>query len=347
MKHYLIPTLLLSSILFFACNSSKKLYEAKEYDQVIQKEAPKICSGRLSKDAIDMVASAYHQANQRDHERIMKLKASGQPDVWPEIYQRYCSMKGRNEALSCFPAKIKKEINFVTLNLDEDIATARNKAETYLVAKINQLLGNNNKADAIEAEELTVQLKKTNPSNPNIYDFRTRAMTKAADAILVGCSLKDKDRYPLPKEIMAEVLRFDAGELEGCRAAVDIKNDRSKDYDLVLDVEIASYAIGPDRDETATFQEGAAKVTDHVLSKNATLKGVIHYVGSRTGLTVPFEVTSNFRHTYTTVEGDKSSCSAQTLERLNTQAVPFPSDMSMLDDAARQLNNLIAEGLRQ
>ena len=107
----LIPVLLLGAMLT-ACNTTKKLYEAQEYDQVIQRLAPDICHGDRDAKHINMVAASYHKANQADHERIQALKASGQPDVWPEIYQRYCSMKGRNEALKCFPTKVKKGMNY-------------------------------------------------------------------------------------------------------------------------------------------------------------------------------------------------------------------------------------------
>ena len=115
----LIPALLLGAALT-ACNTTKKLYEAQEYDQVIQRLAPDICDGDMNASRINMVAASYHKANQADHECIQALKATGQPDVWPEIYQRYCSMKGRNDALACFPTQVKNGMNYVKLDLDED-----------------------------------------------------------------------------------------------------------------------------------------------------------------------------------------------------------------------------------
>jgi hypothetical protein len=118
----LIPALLLGATLT-ACNTTKKLYEAQEYDQVIQRVAPDICDGDMNARHINYVAASYHKANQADHERIQALKATGQPDVWPEIYQRYCSMKGRNDALKCFPTKVKNGMNYVKLDLDEDMIT--------------------------------------------------------------------------------------------------------------------------------------------------------------------------------------------------------------------------------
>ena len=149
----LIPFLLLGAMLV-ACNTTKKLYDAREYDQVIQRLAPDICHGDRNAKHINMVAASYHKANQADHERIQSLKATGQPDVWPEIYQRYCSMKGRNIALSKLPAKAKNSMNYTKLNLDEDMMAARNHAESFLVAKANQLLNSGSKADAYNTHKV-------------------------------------------------------------------------------------------------------------------------------------------------------------------------------------------------
>ena len=149
----LIPVLLLGAMLT-ACNTTKKLYEAQEYDQVIQRVAPEVCNGDMNAKDINYVAASYHKANQADHERIQALKATGQPDVWPEIYQRYCSMKGRNDALKCFPTKVKKGMNYVKLDLDEDMMVARNHAESFLVAKANQLLNTGSKADAEDGGQI-------------------------------------------------------------------------------------------------------------------------------------------------------------------------------------------------
>ena len=171
----LIPVLLLGAMLT-ACNTTKKLYEAQEYDQVIQRVAPEICAGDMNANHINMVAASYHKANQADHERIQALKATGQPDVWPEIYQRYCSMKGRNEALACFPKNVKQGMNYVPLDLDDDMTVARNHVEAYLVAKVNQLLNSGSKADAEEADKYIMQLQRTNAENSNLPLLKKKSL---------------------------------------------------------------------------------------------------------------------------------------------------------------------------
>ena len=102
--------------------------------------------------------------------------------MWPEIYQRYCSMKGRNDALACFPKQVKKDINYVKLDLDDDMMAARNQAEAYLVAKANQLLSSGSKADAEEAGQYIIQLKRTNPENAQLLNLRKKRAMYLVDS---------------------------------------------------------------------------------------------------------------------------------------------------------------------
>ena len=204
----LIPALLLGAMLT-ACNTTKKLYEAQQYDEVIQRVAPDICAGDMNAKHINYVAASYHKANQADHERIQALKATGQPDVWPEIYQRYCSMKGRNDALKCFPTKVKNGMNYVPLDLDEDMTVARNHAEAFLVAKANQLLDSGSKEDAVEAEKYVEQLERTNPESSKLLDLRKKCALYINECVDFGY-YGNGSRFYSFREV---VFDFDEGEL--------------------------------------------------------------------------------------------------------------------------------------
>ena len=342
----LIPFLLLGAMLV-ACNTTKKLYEAQEYDQVIQRLAPDICHGDRNPKHINYVAASYHKANQADHERIQALKASGQPDVWPEIYQRYCSMEGRNEALKCFPNKVKKGMNYVKLDLDDDILAARNKAEGFLVAKANQLLGTGSKEDVSEAEKYVEQLRRTNREHPQLLDLQKRIVLQSCETVELGL-ISD---YNLPEGFQQVVFGFDAGELPSDIAQVyALKNPKHPFANVV----VKELTISPMRLDEVTFKENnggkSVDVTDHSQHKDVKLKGYIRYYDPRSdkimGAT-PFEVISTFKNDYTTIKGDREACSAETLSRLNSKPVPVPTDESMLLDAARKLNDLIATELKK
>ena len=341
----LIPALLLGAMLT-ACNTTKKLYEAHEYDQVIQRVAPEVCQGKMNAKDINMVAASYHKANQADHERIQALKATGQPDVWPEIYQRYCSMKGRNEALKCFPKEVKRDMNYVKLDLDEDMQVAQNKAESYLVAKANQLLSTGSKTDAEEAGKYIEQLRRTNPESAQLAHLLKKQDLCLREKVEFGFH----SDYELPEGFVDAVFAFDANELpSGINGVYVTKNGKNPFADIC----ITEITPSPVRLDEVTFKENGngkvVEVTDHSQNKSVTVSGTIVYYplyGSRNS--VPFTVTSTFKNDYTTIKGDREACSAETLKRLNSsQLVPLPTDESLLMDAAKQLNDLIAKELKK
>ena len=353
MKKILLPLAVLAVVFATSCTTTKKLYEAGAYDEVIMKEAPKVCSGRINVNKLGLIASAYHRANEADHERIQALKASGQPDVWPEIYERFRSMKGRNEALACFPKKVKQDINYTKLNLDEELTAARNKAEAYLTAKTKQLLETGTPTNIQEAKKLTRQLMHVNPESSLIGEYQLMAMIRQTARLETEFEYNDR-RRPLPEGIDQAVMQFDQAELSRFPIAKDNCVIASS-----MIVEVTDFFITPDKDETVSFKETneglTATVTDHTLSKSAKIKADITFIykdkESITGsewnvFTIrDIEATSLFNYSYTTVEGPKTACSAQTLERLTNQPIPFPTDISILLDAAKKLNDLIAEQL--
>jgi len=353
----LIPALLLAALMA-SCSTTKKfekLYYAKEYDKVIQSLAPDICKGDKDPGRINLVAASYHNANQADHERIQALKATGQPDVWPEIYQRYCSMKGRSEALACFPSLVKMKIHYVPLNLDDDMMVARNKAESFLVAKIDQLLSTGTKEDGQNAMKYYVQLWKINTTHPNNQRYSMRTSLCYGDAVML--SYGNSSDYDLSPEFKSMVLGFDEGELPTYNE-FHTERDRRLFYMYTVAAVVKEVKVSPVKLDEVTFKETnggkTVQVTDHTQNKNVTVKGNIVCFCSSCSIhpdepmfSVPFEVTSTFKNDYTTIKGDREACSAETLSRLNTQPVPVPTDESMLLDAAKKLNDLIAAELKK
>ena len=342
----LIPALLLGAMLT-ACNTTKKLYEAQQYDQVIQRLAPDICDGDINAKRINLVAASYHKANQADHERIQALKATGQPDVWPEIYQRYCSMKGRNEVLKCFPREVKRGMNYVPLDLDEDLMAARNRAESFLVAKTEQLLKSGSKSDAEEAGKYIDQLRHTNRDNANLLNLEKKQKLYLVDKVEFGF----QSDYELPNGFEELVFAFDANELPSGMAQVCVSRSPKNPFAYVI---VDQVKVSPIRLDEVTFKETnegkSVEVTDHSQNKSVAISGTIYYYlksDRQPSHAVPFEVTSTFKNDYTTIKGDREGCSSETLSRLNNKPVPVPTDESMLTDAAKKLNDLIAAELKK
>jgi hypothetical protein len=278
MKRFIVPMTLLACFLAASCNTNKQLYKT---------------------------GMAYHQSNQADHERILELKASGRPEVWPEIFERYCSIKGRSDEMSHFPAEVKQQLHYTPIDLDDELTASQNKAEAYLAAKASQILSST-PPDLDEADRLIKHLERVNRENSQINDLKLKSMAK-----------------------------------------------RYGDISRLMHIEVFQQQVGPNRDETVSFKESqgnlTATVTDHKLSKTATIKGKVNFIdpkSKRMLFSMPYEVSSNFEHNYSTIEGPQGACSAQTLERLKQKPVPFPTDESLVNDAKQQLINLIYQKIQ-
>ncbi len=278
MKHLIVPIALLACLLATSCNTNKRLYKT---------------------------GVAYHQANQADHERIQELKATGKPEIWPEIFERYCSIKGRSDEMARFPEEVRRSLRYVPLDLDEELTQARNKAETYLTAKISQTLSAPS-PDLDLTDHLIRDLERVNRDNSQLNDFKLKSIAR-----------------------------------------------RYGDLSRMMHLEVFHQHAGPNRDETVSFKETreglTATVTDHNLSKSATVKGKVVFVDPRSKrllLAYPYEMTSNFNYTYTTIEGSREACSEQTLERMKQQPVPFPTDESLIEDAKAKVIELIYQKIQ-
>lgn len=278
MKHHIIPIALLTCLLAVSCNTEKRLYET---------------------------GMAYHQANQADHERILELKASGSPAAWPEIFERYCSIKGRSDEMSHFPSNVKRSIHYIPIDVDNDLTLARNKAEAYLMARISQLL-NSEQPDPDEADRRIGDLERVNSNNTQLNDFKLKSLAR-----------------------------------------------RYGDLSQLMHIEVFEQSVGPNRDEAVRFKETkdgkTATVTDHNLSKSATVKGEVIFVDPKSRrllFNYPYEMTSNFSYVFTTVEGSMEACSEQTLDRLKQRPMPFPTDESLVNDAKRKVIEIIYQKIQ-
>jgi len=222
------------------------------------------------------------------------------------------------------------------------------------VAKANQLLSTGSKADAEMAERYINQLERTNSANPRLLDLRKKCALFTNEHVGFGyvCGNSNYSSLNIKKVLFA----FDEGELPSQISNVHIVTDPrpGENRKAMVCVIEENVAISPTRLDKVTFKETkgnqTVEVTDYSQSKTMTVKGYIQYRSKRDGKilgSVPFEATSTFKNDYTTIKGDREACSAETLSRLDSHPVPVPTDESMLIDAAKKLNDLIANELKK
>ena len=346
MKKYALFAAITAVLSFTACNTAQKMYDAGNYDGVIQKLAPRAEARCLNNRNFNILANSYHSANQSDHERIMQLKMSGQPDVWSEVYQRYKSMKGRGDALSRMSNSDKQAMNFTKLDLDSELASSRSKAELYLAAKAKSLIESGDKSSLSEARKLLIQLQRTNPENTEIAALKQKIMVGLAETALL--TFENNSRNRLTASFVNELMKPSADVPK-----LSVEEQRNVDYDLIINIRLDDIDATPERTDAVTFTESQggveAQVIDKTDSKSLTIKGMVEYYGNNgkiLRLATPFEVTSTFKHDYSEVKGSLEACSQHTIDMVKAGRIPFPTDESLVVDAAAKLNSLLMEQLR-
>lgn len=316
----------------------------EELDKNIDKLIPKAKKNKLNEKQLILLTNSYHEANQADHQRIMELKKSGQPDIWIEIYHRIDNINTRQNKIAVLPDNIKSTMNFRLLDLDNEIRNSKEKAELYICAKSNLLLKNINDENLEEVESLLSELYKINPQSNNIDDLRLKLIILPSEQILFRIATPTELYFP---ENFAQLaLDFDDNTIWG--VPFDIVPHDNKDYDLMIRIMIEKKTVSPERVNTATFEERkdgkVVKVTDKTMTKTATIFGQIEFIDvekEKILLSTPFDIASTFAYHYAEIDGDRDACSSQTLEFLGHKVIDFPSDEALFKDVARKLNDII------
>ncbi len=324
--------------------NAQNTQSTQELDNTIDKLIPKAKKNKLNDKQLALFTKSYHEANEIDHQVIMKLKESGQPEIWIEIFYRLTSIDKRQTKILTLPDNIKSAMNFKRLNLNNEINNSRQKAEIYIYAKANHLLKNINEENLKEAKLLVNQLRKINPQNDNIEELMIKLAVMPNERILL--SVDSNDEIFLPEDLIQLILDFDNTTIYG--VPFDIVANESTDYDMIIRIMIDSKFFSPKCSETVIHEEKkenlVAKVSHHNVSKSAIFLGKIEFIDVKNKqilINTPFDVSSYYKQDYIEVEGDKAACSEETLQLLEQEVVDFPSDNTLLKGTARELNNIL------
>lgn len=333
--------------LLFSVTTYVNAQEAKstdELDKTIENLIPKAKKNKLSEKQLQSFTTAYHEANEIDHKCIMRLKESGQADIWIEIYHRLTSIEQRQNKVNALPDNIKSAMNFRLLKLENEINNSRGKAELYLCAKANALLKTPNNENIKEAQRLIYQLIKINPQNKNIDELMVKSVILPYKHIIFRVATPIE--MHLPQDIAKLILDFDDDTIYNI--PFDVVQNKDTKYDLMIRIMIDQKIISPEKIETITFEETKdnfkAVVTDKTMTKSAALKGKIQIIDVKNDeilINTPYNIASTFRHQYAEVSGNTQACTEYTLQLLNNEVIDFPTDDALLKGAARELNSAI------
>ena len=322
------------------CNAQ----DTQEFDQTIDKLIPKAKKNKLNEKQLNILAISYHEANEIDHKRIMKLKESGQPEIWIEIYHRLNSIDNRQNKIKVLPNIVKKAINFKQLNLENEINNSREKAELFIYAKTKHLLKDINEENLKEAHWLVNQLRQINPQNSNIDELMIKLAVMPHENIIFNVATSKE--LHLPDNFAQLVLDFDTDNIHG--VPFDIVRDDNKNYDLMINVVIDDKLFSPKLTEIVTHEEKkddlVAKISDYTITKSAHILGKIEIIDVKNKqvlINTPIDVASYHKQNHTEIEGNTAACTEETLQLSKQEVIDFPSDNTLLKGTARELNKIL------
>ncbi len=318
--------------------------DTKELDQTIDKLIPKAKKNRLNEKQLNKLTISYHEANEIDHKKIMKLKESGEAEIWIEIYHRLNSINNRQNKIKVLPNNIKSAINFKMLNLENEIMNSREKAELFIYAKTNYLLKDINEENLKEAHWLVKQLRQINSQNGNIDELMIKLAIMPHEHIIFNI-ITSKELH-LPDMFAQLVLDFNTNNIYG--VPFDIILDDNKNYDIMINVVIDDKLFSPKLTEIVTHEEKkddlVAKISDYTITKSAHILGKIEIIDVKNKqvlINTPIDVASYHKQNHTKIDGDIAACTEETLQLSKQEVVDFPSDNTLLKGTARELNHIL------
>ncbi|PKP49937.1 MAG: hypothetical protein CVT92_14815 [Bacteroidetes bacterium HGW-Bacteroidetes-1] len=379
-KIFLLTVFMLVAII--SCNTPSRLIKNERYDEAIEKTAAKLRSGKVKSDNIQALKTAYHAANQIDHDRIGFLRASGDPEIWPEVFERYQAMNWRQAKVKSLSNEIKDAIGFVPLDLNTEITEAKGRAQQYLFASAEKLLRSGSKMDARMAYQNLEELKQINPVYPSIDQLMRQALLQGTNQVLI--LFDNQTGVMLPMNFEQELLNFSMKEFNEGYVSYDLVEQKGTEYDYLIYVSLKQINVSPEKVESRRFTEqkkiadgkqpkrdgnggimldstgkiieeiryiiAEAFVNENLLTKSIRLVGSVDFVDNtseRTIHTTPIEGTSNFAYSFAIVNGDLRACTPPTLELMRRGPAPFPPDGGMIMDAVKQLNQITGNIIRR
>ncbi|MCF8296365.1 MAG: hypothetical protein K9J13_02370 [Saprospiraceae bacterium] len=360
----IIGLLLILSIIA-GCTSSKKYLQRRQYDAAINKSVNKLVKKPTKTKQINILRDAYRLANQQDNDRIKFLRQSGQPDIWDEVFVKLNNMKVRQENVKRLPSSILANINFVPVDYDSEIISAKQKAAEYFYAHASSLLDRKEKFAARQAYDEFHKVKNYYSSYKDVDKKINEAYNYGMNYVLF--TMQNKSGIMIPKNFESDLLKISLTNIAGKWVAFDTKQDNKLFYDYSIYLNLKVIDVSPEyvkekeyveskkvkdgyqyvKDSNGNvmkdslgndlkvpkYIEKKCYITEYYLSKKAIVSGTLDFWNNRTKQLIktdPVTTEFFFEHRFAEAKGDRSVLKKETLKLVKTRPLPFPPDLDMI-----------------
>lgn len=357
--------LIVLTIFFSNCTSSKKYLARAQFNAAVNKSVSKLRKKPSKTKEIAVLKEAYSKANSADIDRINFLRSSGEPDVWDNIFSNYSALKNRQEVVKTLPIDVLTKIDFVNVNYDQEIITAKKKAAEYFYARGVVLLDKKDRQSARLAYADFQKVKQYYNDYAGIDNKINDALFKGRNNVLF--KMENKTNLIMPANFEEELLKINIAELNSLWMNYDTKisSDLFYDYNIVL--RLLDIAVSPEqvREESYTDQKEIKDGFKYQLDKNGNvvkdssgkdikipiikiitcqvvithqykstmINGVLDYINNKSGQlikSIPLTAETVFENHAALPYGDINALTPKSRSLLNSRILPFPSNPAMI-----------------
>lgn len=361
---------LLSFVLILACASSEKYLQKGQYEKAIDKSVKKLRKDPGNDKELFVLKEAYGKARSFDRDRVDFLEKEGREENYVEIYDLYIRMDNRQDKIKTLPSSVLQE--FTLVNYDDKLIASKEQAAEASYALGLDYLSKGGKEDARRAYR-EFQTVKSIYSNYKEVDAKlSQARYEGTNQVLFV--IENNSESILPSRFDEELRKIALSDLNDTWIQYSVYEDEELYYDYFVILNIRDIIVSPEQitKEKYTDSKEIQDGTKYVLDENGNVKkdslgndirepnfitveaeitetrqykegivgGLIEYINVDTDQLEKREnisVTAFFEHFSSSFNGDRRALSKESQERIEVNQLTFPSNESLLMDAAELL----------
>lgn len=342
--------ILMIPFLMISCNLPEKAIIERDHNASVTNLVKKLKINPNNQKNTQMLSEQLAIVDKSDLDKIKKLKISGQPDIWYEIFVRYFQLKRRQDIVGKLPANVLRKINFKKRNYSKDMETARMQSANYLYAISELLLENGDDSSCKSASINLFKILSLYEDFRDVDKLLRRSLIYGSKNVLYRFYNKSNKTLPnYQKEYLRSV---EITENSFFNFDNNVVPETEYDLSIVVNVDRINILPGTTSENSYYVSKGTkekatkyrCKVIEIDQKKSVMISGVIEYYDNRILKMVyskPVSVKTNFKYKYARLKGDERACSPEIIEMAKKKKIIFPPDNNMLEDAVVKLKTLV------
>jgi len=329
--------------------------DTKVYDDEIGRIIKKIRQYPQRTKDLDNLKLNFDQATNIDKEQVGSLLATGQPDIWLEVFNKYKKLDNRQLLIKTIPQKSIEVSGIVLVDYDWKIKESKYKACEYYFARGQKLMQSDIPADIRQAYLDFNQVAGLGCAFNDLDKLFRKTILKGSTSM--EFELNNRTGKKINSAIVNQLTSV-IREFKKAKYGQDIPPSGSDSFSFILRINLDEFLIGNDQVKEVQYQEERdvyqgdnvvdtikCLVTETRQLKKAMLKGSLEYIDKQSGRIVnriPLKVESVFRNAYATLQGNPDAAGEETRKLLLSKEAQYPSGEQMILDATEEFSRQAA-----